>query len=76
LTLYRITEELVVTKDLDEILDYVMDQIFDIFTPSQATILLRDGEEAPVPGRAAAKRNIRPVSSTIMGRILVVARLY
>ena len=54
LTLYRITEELVVTKDLDEILDYVMDQIFDIFTPSQATILLRDGEEAPVPKRSVS----------------------
>lgn len=73
LTLYRITEELVVTKDLDEILDYVMDQIFDIFTPSQATILLRDGEEAPVPQKeraAAEEGNIRPVSTTIIGRIL------
>ena len=73
LTLYRITEELVVTKDLDEILDYVMDQIFDIFTPSQATILLRDGEEEPVPQKeraAAEEGNIRPVSTTIIGRIL------
>jgi adenylate cyclase len=73
LTLYRITEELVVTKDLDEILDYVMDQIFDIFTPSQATILLREGEEVPVPKKeraAAEEGNIRPVSNTIISRIL------
>ena len=73
LTLYRITEELVVTKDLDEILDYVMDQIFDIFTPSQATILLRDGDEEPVPQKeraAAEEGNIRPISTTIIGRIL------
>jgi adenylate cyclase len=73
LTLYRVTEELVVTKDLDEILDYVMDQVFDIFSPSQASILLRDGEEAPVPKKqraAAEEGNIRPVSNTIIGRIL------
>ena len=36
-----------VTKDLDEILDYIMDQIFEIFSPSQATILLREGDGAP-----------------------------
>jgi adenylate cyclase len=50
-----------------------MDQIFDIFTPSQATILLRDGEEEPVPQKeraAAEEGNIRPVSTTIIGRIL------
>lgn len=73
LTLYRITEDLVITKDLDEILDYVMDQVFDIFSPSQATILLRDGEDAPVPKKeqaAAEEGNIRPVSNTIINRIL------
>ncbi len=73
LTLYRITEELVATKDLDEILDYVMDQIFDIFSPSQATILLREEEGVPVPRKersAAEEGNIRPVSNTIINRIL------
>ncbi|MDQ7781296.1 MAG: adenylate/guanylate cyclase domain-containing protein [Desulfomonilaceae bacterium] len=73
LTLYRITEELVVTKDLDEILDYIMDQIFEIFSPSQATILLRDRDGTPTPRKQRSQhgeRMIRPVSSTIVTRIL------
>ncbi len=73
LTLYRITEELVVTKDLDEILDYIMDQIFEIFSPSQATILLKDNNELPTPRKQRSQhgeRMIRPVSSTIVARIL------
>lgn len=74
LTLYRITEELVVTKDLDEMLEYIMDQIFEIFSPSQATILLRDDDDGtPVPRKQRSQHGelmIRPVSSTIVGRIL------
>jgi adenylate cyclase len=73
LTLYRITEELVVTKDLDEMLDYIMDQIFEIFSPSQATILLREGDGDPTPRKQRSQQGelmIRPVSSTIVNRIL------
>jgi adenylate cyclase len=73
LTLYRITEELVTTKDLDEILEYLMNQIFEIFSPSQATILLRDREETPVPIKQKStegKGSIRPISNTIVNRIL------
>jgi adenylate cyclase len=73
LTLYRITEELVVRKDLEEMLDYIMDEIFEIFAPSQATILLRDEVQNPIPRkhRTAEENGIsRPVSSTIVNRIL------
>ncbi len=75
LCLYRITEDLVVsTKDVDEILEYIMDEIFDIFSPSQATILLRDNEdEFPVPRKqraAAGEEAIRPISHTVVNRIL------
>ncbi|MFH1114822.1 MAG: adenylate/guanylate cyclase domain-containing protein [Pseudomonadota bacterium] len=73
LTLYRITEELVVTKDLDEILDYIMDQIFEIFSPSQATILLRDAAGLPAPRKQRSHHGegmARPVSGTIVARIM------
>ena len=73
LTLYKITEELVVRKDLDEMLDYILDQIFEIFSPSQVTILLRNKDEKPTPRkhRTADGNGInRPVSSTIVNRIL------
>jgi adenylate cyclase len=73
LTLYRITEELVVRKDLDEMLNYIMDQIFEIYTPSQATILLKDKHELPIPSKqrsADEKGNIRPISNTIVNRVL------
>jgi adenylate cyclase len=73
LTLYKITEELVVRKDLEEMLDYIMDEIFEIFSPSQATILLRDEDQKPIPKkhRTAEGNGIsRPVSSTIVNRIL------
>lgn len=73
LTLYRITEELVVTKDLDEILDYIMDQIFDIFRPSRATILLRDSQGVPVPRKQRCGEGhgmLKPISNTIINRIL------
>lgn len=73
LTLYRITEELVATKDLGETLDYIMDQIFEIFAPSQATILLKDQDGVPIPHKqrsAEAKGMIRPISNTIINRIL------
>ncbi len=75
LCLYRITEDLVVsTKDVDEILEYVMDEIFDIFSPSQATILLRDNEsEFPVPRKQrahAGEEALRPISHTVVNRIL------
>jgi len=73
LTLYRITEELVVTKDLEEILDYIMDQVFEIFSPSQATILLLEGEGHPVPRKQRCEPGrgmLRPISNTIINRIL------
>ncbi len=73
LTLYRITEELVVTKNLDEILTYIMDQMFEIFTPSQAVILLREQDGMPVPVRqksAEGKGSARNISQTIIRRIL------
>lgn len=74
LTLYRITEELVVTKNMDEILDYIMDKIFEIFSPSQATILLKENnEDFPFPKKmksAEGKGNTRSISHTIVRRIL------
>jgi adenylate cyclase len=73
LTLYRITEQLVTTRDLDEILDYIMDQIFEIFAPSQATILLGDKEEDLVPRKQRSLEPaglVRPISTTIVSRIL------
>lgn len=73
LTLYRITEELVVRKDLHEMLDYIMDQIFEIFTPSQATILLKDKHDIPVPSKqrsADGNGAFRPISNTIVNRVL------
>jgi adenylate cyclase len=73
LTLYKITEELVIRKDLEEMLDYIMDEIFEIFSPSQATILLRDEDQKPISKkhRTAEGNGIsRPVSSTIVNRIL------
>jgi adenylate cyclase len=73
LTLYRITEQLVASKGLEEILDYIMDQIFEIFSPSQATILLRDKDAMPVPRKqrtADGEGIIRPVSTTIINRVL------
>jgi len=73
LTLYRITEELVMTRDFDELLEYIMDQIFEIFRPSQATILLDEGEGHPVPRKersAQGAGSARPISNTIINRIL------
>ncbi len=72
ITLYGITEELVVRKDLDEMLKYILDQIFEIFRPSQATILLNDknGTPAPTIRRLDEKSSPRPVSSTIVNRVL------
>lgn len=72
LTLYRITEQLVTSKDLDEILDYIMDQIFEIFAPSQATILLGDKDQLiPRKQRSVEPDGIvRPISTTIVNRIL------
>lgn len=73
LTLYRITEQLVVSKDLDEILDYIMDQIFEIFRPSRATILLRDSRGNPIPRKQRSGERgglLKPISNTIISRIL------
>lgn len=73
LTLYRITEELVTRRDLDEMLQYIMDQVFEIFHPSQATILLCDEENCPSPlmqRSAETKRTLRPISNTIVKRVL------
>ncbi len=50
-----------------------MNQIFEIFSPSQATILLRDREENPAPIKQKStegKGSIRPISNTIVNRIL------
>ncbi len=72
LTLYRITEELVIRKDLDEMLEYLMNQIFEIFSPSQATILMGENSESSIPIKqraAVGKANIRPISNTIIKRI-------
>jgi len=73
LTIYKISEDLVVRKDLDEILDHIMDCLFEIFSPSQATILLREAEEFPVPRKhrhADGKGNERSISKTVVKRIL------
>ena len=73
LSLYSITEQLVGSRDLDGMLDYIIDKIFEIFAPSQATIMLRDSGELPVPRKersADGKGAVRPISSTIVNRIL------
>jgi adenylate cyclase len=73
LALYRITEDLVIKEDLDEILERIMDHIFETFSPSQATILLRDNDGHPTPRKqrhSEGKQNIRAISQTIIGRIL------
>ncbi|MFC1833342.1 adenylate/guanylate cyclase domain-containing protein [Thermodesulfobacteriota bacterium] len=73
LTIYRITEELVATTDLTQILDYIMDQIFEIFTPSQATILLKEKDGVPVPRKERCSgdtRAERSASNTIIRKIL------
>jgi adenylate cyclase len=73
LTLYRIAEQLAGTKDLEEILDYIMDQVFEIWKPSQATILLLDKDQAAVPRKqrtADGAGIVRPVSTTILNQIL------
>jgi adenylate cyclase len=73
LSLYSITEQLVVTRDLDEMLDYLVDKIFEIFSPSQTTIMLKDSGETPIPRKersAEGKGAVRPISSTIVNRIL------
>ncbi len=74
LTLYRMTEELVaLEKDPAEILDYVLDEIFEVFSPSQATILLSGDDDIPVPAKQRSEhgdKNIRTVSATIVNRVL------
>jgi len=73
LTLYSITEDLVVTKDLDEILDHIMDRIFEIFSPSQATILLMEEGDSLAPKKhrhSEEKGSIRAISNTILDRVL------
>lgn len=73
LTLYGITQDLVVTRDLDEILDHIMDRLFETFSPAQATILLIEQDGIPVPRklrRAQGKEIRRSISSTILNRVL------
>jgi adenylate cyclase len=73
LTLYKITEELVIKKNLDEILDHILDQIFDIFSPSQSIILLTQKQGPPIPVKrrhGEGKDNSRSVSQTIINRVL------
>ncbi len=74
LTLYRIIEELVIPdRDLDDILEYMVEEIFEIFNPSQCTILLVEGAKNPYPAKqksAHGDENLRPVSSTIQRRTL------
>jgi adenylate cyclase len=72
-TLYSIAEQLVGPEDLDEILNYIMDQIFEIWNPSQASILLLDKDQNAVPRKqrgAPGGAIIRPVSTTILNRII------
>ncbi len=72
-TLYRITEHLVATRELDEILNYMMDQIFETFAPSSAAILLREKDEFPVPWKeksAEGQTGSTSISSTIVKRVL------
>jgi adenylate cyclase len=73
LTIYKITEELVVKEDLDQILERIMDLLFDTFDPSQAAILLREGSGPPLPKKercAEGTGNARAVSNTIINRVL------
>lgn len=73
LTLYRMAEDLVGMQDIEETLDYIMDQLFEIFEPSQASILVRERDEFPLPKRercAEDRCRHRSVSSTIVQRIL------
>lgn len=71
--LYKITEELVIKKNLDEILGHIIDQIFDIFSPSQSIILLKQKVGPPIPVKrrqGEGKGNARSVSQTIINRVL------
>jgi adenylate cyclase len=71
--LYKITEELVIKKNLDEILGHIIDQIFDIFSPSQSIILLKQKQGPPIPMKRRhgdGKGNARSVSRTIINRVL------
>lgn len=73
LTLYSITQDLVVTRDLDEILDHIMDRLFETFSPSQATILLMEKDGIPVPRKqrpAQEKERGRSVSTTVLNRVM------
>jgi adenylate cyclase len=74
LTLYRIIEELVTPdRDLDDILEYMIDEIFEIFAPSQATVLLKGKDNTVYPAKQRAhegKEKLRPVSSTIQRQVL------
>ncbi|MFH0823669.1 MAG: adenylate/guanylate cyclase domain-containing protein [Pseudomonadota bacterium] len=73
LTLYRITEQFVTTKDLDEILNYIMDELFEIFSPSQATVLLIEKDGVPTVRKqrsTESQGNYRAISHTIIQRII------
>lgn len=72
-TLYSIAEQLAGSEDLDEILEYIMGRIFEIWHPSQASILLLDKDRNAVPRKeraGAGETILRPVSTTILNRIL------
>ena len=62
LSLYSITEQLVVTRDLDEMLDYLVDKIFEIFSPSQTTIMLRDSGEMPMSQGKKGPQTVKELS--------------
>jgi adenylate cyclase len=74
LTLYRIIEELVTPdRDLDDILEYMIEEIFEIFAPSQATVLLVGEDQVAYPAKQKAyegEDKLRPVSSTIQRQVL------
>jgi len=73
LALYSIAENLVVTADVDEILDHIMDRIFELFAPSQATILMKGKDGRPVTRKqrnAMGMGNPRSISRTVINRIL------
>lgn len=73
LALYSIAENLVVTTDLEEILAHIMDRIFELLTPSQATILLNGKDGRPVirtQRNAEGMGSPRSISRKVINRIL------
>lgn len=73
LALYSIAENLVATPDLDEILDHIMERIFELLAPSQATILLKGKDGRPVSRKqrdAEGVGNPHSISRKVITRVL------